>query len=345
MKNVAILLTLAVVFFFSAFFLTRQSQRLVTPLTRIAVLEKPLEAYSFPKLSKTVFDSQQITLGKINQESSDFIHQMFYFENPIKPGAIEKGRVSGQITFPTKAGIYPVIVMIRGYVPLEIYETGIGTKRAAEAFAQNGFITLAPDFFGYGESSPPSKDSFEARFQTYTTTLTLLSSLQTLSSAIAASHSPNLQADVSKIGLWGHSNGGQIALSVLAISRKQYPSVLWAPVSKSFPYSILYYTDESDDQGKALRKALSVFEAEYDASLFSPAAYYSWIKAPLSIHQGTLDQEVPVWWSDELVSSLQEYDIDIQYKTYPADHNMLPSSWLQTVQDSIEFYRNNFNSR
>ena len=85
------------------------------------------------------------------------------------------------------------------------------------------------------------QDVFEERFQTYTTAMNLLAGIEKWERA-------------GKIGIWGHSNGGQIALTVLEISQKEYPTVLWAPVSKPFPYSILYYTDEAEDRGKALRK-------------------------------------------------------------------------------------------
>ncbi|MDE2590963.1 MAG: hypothetical protein KGL95_15005, partial [Patescibacteria group bacterium] len=100
------------------------------------------------------------------------------------------------------------------------------------------------------------------------------------------------------MGIWGHSNGGHITLAALAISGVTYPTVLWAPVSASFPYSILYYTDESDDQGMTLRKVLAQFEMVYNTDVFDPSKYYAWIKAPLDINQGTSDVEVPYWWTD-----------------------------------------------
>jgi dipeptidyl aminopeptidase/acylaminoacyl peptidase len=148
---------------------------------------------------------------------------------------------------------------------------------------------------------------------------------------------------MTKVGIWGHSNGGHIALSTIAISGVKYPTVLWAPVSTSFPYDILYYTDESDDQGKSLRKVLAQFEETYNTDLFSPSRYYSWIKAPMEIDQGTADHEVPVWWSDDLVATLKKDKIDVTYQTYTdADHNLLPSGWSSAVLNDIAFYNQQF---
>jgi len=307
------------------------------------VIEKPLLAYTFANLKKTNFPKNQITFGTVVSENKDYISQMFYFYVPKTPGSKIMEKVSGLANVPKKDGKYPLIVMFRGYAPDNTYQPGIGTQPVAGVLAKNGYITLAPDFLGYGQSAKPADDPFENRFQTYVTALTLLSSLSNLNSGLSASYSGHITADLGKVGIWGHSNGGHIALSVLAISGVTYPTVLWAPVSVSFPYSVLYYTDESDDQGKALRKTLADFETNYNTDLFSPSNYYSWIKAPLEINQGIADQEVPYWWSDSLVSVLKKDGLSVNYLTYPgADHNMLPNSWSNAALNTLGFYTQQF---
>ncbi len=308
---------------------------------REKVKEKPLAKYTFENLKKKFFLPSIITLGHIVDEDENIVSQMFYFNlRETIDGKIQYKKVSGLINVPRLGGTYPIIIMFRGFVPKEIYTTGIGTKRAGEVFAQNGFITIASDFLGYGNSDNPSGNSIEERFQTYTTALTLLSSLVNLNSGLSASYSGKIKADVSKVGIWGHSNGGQIALSILEITGKNYPTVLWAPVSKPFPYSILYFTDEFDDHGKALRKVIANFENDYDVELYSPSNFYSWINAPIQIHQGTSDDAVPLKWSDQLVAHLIKLGKDVTYFTYPgADHNLLPNGWEIAVQRSLDFYR------
>lgn len=294
--------------------------------------EKPLDRYTFSNLKKSKFSIGNIILGKSLKEEENYTSQMFYFNADGK-------KVSGLLNVPTETGTYPVIVMMRGFVPKEIYTTGIGTNRAGEVFAQNGFITLAPDFLGYGESDNPSQNSMEERFQTYATSLNLLSSLINLNSGLIASYSGKIKADLSKVGIWGHSNGGQIALSILEITGRDYPTVLWAPVSKPFPYSILYYTDEFDDRGKALRKVVADFENDYNIELYSLTNFYSWINTPIQIHQGAEDDAVPFRWSDTLVADLGKLKKDVEYFTYPnADHNLLPV-WETAVQRSLDFYK------
>lgn len=288
----------------------------------------PLLKYTFENLKKTQFTPSPITLGDKVTETS----QKFYFNVPEK--------VSGLMNFPKEPGTYPIIVMFRGYIPKETYKPGAGSQPSAKVLAANGFITLAPDFLGYAESASPSATPFEERFQTTTTALTLIESLKNLNSALEGSYVGKIKADLTKIGIWGHSNGGVIALSTLAVSGATYPTALWAPVSKSFPYSILAYTDETDDQGKYLRKALADFEADYNTEDFSPPKYFSWIKAPLLINQGLADQEVPYWWSDELVKNLKSSGVEVKYLKYAnADHNFLPSGWNQAITNTVKFFK------
>lgn len=322
-----------------------QKQSLVSPEGKTPK-PKPLLAYTFESLKRTTFPQSQIVLGKEINNNPDFYSQMFFFSVPKTPNGTQMEKVSGLANIPKTPGTYPVVVMFRGYMPQETYKPGSGTQPSASVFAKNGFITLAPDFLGYGESASPSANSFEERFQTYTTALTLLSSLPTLNSGLEASYSGEIKADLTKIGIWGHSNGGHIALSTLAISGVNYPAVLWAPVSKSFPYSILYYTDETDDQGKVMRKVLSQFEEDYDTEKFSLINYFQWIKAPILINQGENDQEVPVWWSDDLVETLKKKDVNVKYLTYlNSNHNLLPGGWTNAVINSIEFFREHFASQ
>lgn len=319
------------------FFYFRKQGNILSPVGEGGFkVEKPLDKYTYESLRKKIFKPSEITFGKVLNDGKDFTSYIFYFN-------VDGKKVSGMANIPKARGSYPVIVMCRGFVEQKKYTIGEGTKHSGEVFASNGFITLAPDFLGYGESDPPSNDSIEERFQTYTTTATLLSSVKNLNQALQKTDK-GITADTEKIGIWGHSNGGQIALSTLEITGKNYPTVLWAPVSKPFPYSVLYYTDEFDDHGKALRKVLANFEKNYDAEKYSLTNFLDWIKAPIEIHQGIDDEEVPIKWSNQLVQELKDKKEDVTYFTYPGeDHNFSNlSGWNQAVDRSISFYKENF---
>jgi uncharacterized protein len=304
------------------------------------IKEGPLMPYTIENLSKTTFVGSTITIGKELERGAGYISYLFEYQVPSKPGDKLSKKVSGMITLPDKPGTYPIMVLLRGYVPVENYKTGVGTRKAAQAYGKNGFIAIAPDFLGYGESDNPSENTIEARMQTYISSLTLLNSLSSLEIALSPYQ---IKSDPSKVGLWGHSNGGQIALTVLTVTQKTYPTVLWAPVTKPFPYSILYYTDDSDDEGRALRKVLAEFERDHDARLFSWTRYYTDISAPIQLHQGTADEAVPEKWSADFVAKMKESEKDITYLTYPGDdHNFANGGWTTVMGRDIEFVRNRF---
>lgn len=313
----------------------RSNNHLFNPLPQtFEVKSKPLDKYTIDVFSKTKFEASQVILEDVLTDDLQFTSYKFYFN-------VSDKKVNGLVNVPESEGIYPVIVMFRGYVDKEIYQTGVGTQRAAEVFAKNGFITLAPDFLGYGDSDRPSENVLEERFQTYVTALTLLESISNLNSTFAVNNL-SVRVDPSKVGIWGHSNGGQIALTVLEITGRSIPTILWAPVSKPFPYSVLYYTDAFEDRGKMLRRAIAEFEKDYDVELYNLTNFFDRINAQLQVHQGTADDSVPQKWSDELVGEFEKLEKDVGYFTYAgADHNLLPGGWSTAVSRAIEFYKKN----
>jgi dipeptidyl aminopeptidase/acylaminoacyl peptidase len=292
--------------------------------------KKPLDIYTIESLSQLNINPGSFRIGKnIGQESS-FASFLFTFSFEPNPEKNDRKKTSGQINIPIGTSKKPLIIMLRGYVDQEIYETGMGTSRASDVFARNGFITVAPDFLGYANSDKEAENIFESRFQTYITVASLINSLDQIDSW-----------DKQNIFIWGHSNGGQVALTILEILKEDYPTALWAPVSRPFPYSILYYTDESEDRGKLIRSELAIFEEDYDVELYSLDNYLDDIKAPLLIHQGGNDDAVPISWTNDLDEKLTEFDVKHEYYVYPfADHNLRPN-WDQVVARDIQFFQSN----
>lgn len=305
---------------------SKSKDRLISPVSSVPTpVPQPLLKYSFNNLRQPVFTPQNITLTEKINDNGKFANRIFTFET-------SEGKVSGTANIPQICGSSkkkcPVIVMLRGYVDKEAYAPGTGTKKAAGVYADKGFITLAPDFLGFGTSDPEPENEIESRLIKPATVLQLLASI------------PNLaEADPENIFLWGHSNGGQIGLSVLALTDKIKAASFWAPVSKPFPYSILYYTGDLDDHGKYLRRTIAKFESVYDPELFSLPKYFDRVDTPLIVHQGTADEAVPWRWSMDLVKSLQELKKDaVLYQYSGADHNLTPG-WNSVVNTDLQFFR------
>ena len=90
-----------------------------------------------------------------------------------------------------------------------------------------------------------------------------------------------------------------------------------------------------------MRSEIAKFEITYDADLFAVVMYFDRINSPLQIHQGNLDDAVPVNWSSELVSKLENLEKDVKYYVYPnADHNLRPN-WDTVVSRDLKFFNSN----
>jgi dipeptidyl aminopeptidase/acylaminoacyl peptidase len=283
------------------------------------VEQRPLDKYSIEELGKRKFGGSEIKLKEIVSKTDKYEVRNFEFISEGK-------KVTGQANVPMGVTDPKIIILLRGYWPQDTYKPGDGTRRVAAGLAQAGFMTLAPDQLGYGGSDMPGSDVFEERFQTYTTTLNLIASVD--------------QARLA--GIWGHSNGGQIALTVGEILNKSLPIVVWAPVTARFPYSILYYMGEAGDGGKYLRKKLANFEKKYNADDFALTEHTDRLIGPVQIHQGTADPDIPMSWSRELVRRLkaQGTGVKTEYFEYAgADHNLQPQdNWNRATERTTEFF-------
>lgn len=306
------------------------------------IIPKPLVKYEIESLKLAQIPEGEFELVETLFENDDYTSYLFKFtfSPTLENSSASWRKTTGQLNIPISEKDpnkkYPVIIMARGYVDQSIYQTGIGTRNGAAFFAENGFITVAPDFLGYAGSDSESADIFETRFQTYTTFISLLENIDQID-----------EWDGKNVFIWAHSNGGQVALTSLVARGYDYPTTLWAPVTKMFPYSVLYYTDESEDRGKFIRSELSEFEKIYDADKFSFDLYLDNIKAPIQLHQGTADDAIPVDWSNSFINSLEamnekkeeEDQLEINYYVYSgADHNMRPV-WDEVIKKDLDFFR------
>lgn len=322
-------LILAVVLFLGLlvvlFFLQNQPNNgLISPLGQnffVHQLPRPLEKYSFENLRQREYQGSGIKLEKVIKEEDKYTSWLFSFQS-------DGQKVTGMLNLPQKQGKLPVIVMLRGYADDTIYFTGLGTRKAAGVLAENGFITLAPDFLGFGGSDTCSADILEARFEKPITVLNLLASVKNLK-----------QADESKVQIWAHSNGGQIALSVLEISQKPIPTVLWAPVTEGFPKSVLQYITELDEQSLKVKKTIEDFVALYEENNYSIDNYWNDIQASLQIHQGTSDEYIDAEWTDSFVQTLKDLGKNVIYYKYPRNDHNFSRDWDLVVQRDLQFFK------
>lgn len=289
------------------------------------IQELKLEKYDFDNLRKRGGVVSEINIigeaeviNKKRTQKVDFKTEVFTF---VSNGKIISGTLN--MPNPEMSSLKKAVIMIRGYADREGYYVGSGSWRMADELAKLGYATFSIDFLGFGNSDNESEDMLEARFEKVESVLDLIASVEAL---------PYI--DKNNIGIWAHSNGGQIALTVLEVTGKRYPTVLWAPMTQNFPESVLSTIDE----GSPVKEAIEEFEKHYDARRYAFENYYHWINAPILILQGTNDAWCKVEWQQSVQSRMKSLGKEVKLSVYKGDDHNLSKDWEEAVGESVEFY-------
>ena len=118
---------------------------------------------------------------------------------------------------------WPVIIFNHGYINPEIYRSTERYEYYVEGFAQNGYIVFRSDYRGHGNSEGEAVGSYSSPAYT----------VDVLNGMAAVKTYPD--ADPNRIGMWGHSMGGQITLRAMVVSQEIKAGVIWAGVVGSYP--------------------------------------------------------------------------------------------------------------
>lgn len=286
-------------------------------------IPKDYSAWSFENLSQRQFSSGQIKIGKVLRKEDKYTSYAFTYQSGGKT-------TSGMLNKPNGGDKFPVIVLLHGWADKQYYHYGYGTEKSANYLAENGFLTLSPDFLGYGYSDWEDQDILVARFNKPVEVLDLLSSIDSLPSA-----------DANKVGIWAHSNGGQIALSVLEITGRSYPTTLWAPVSLDFPECVLTYLG-TEEVGNIVKDKIDSFLILNDPKEFSIGPYLSKIISPFIVHQAITDEYIEKKWTDNLVNKLKNQGLKVDYYLYPKENhnfNRYKETGETLRERDLEFFR------
>lgn len=259
-------------------------------------------------------------------------------------------RITGIMQIPAGEGPFPVIIMNHGYSNRGEYSSGDGTDRAAEYFVQRGYITVASDYRTWGGS-----DFGVSFFHTglVTDVMNLLASLDSIP-----------QADVTRIGMWGHSMGGGINTKILTLDSPVRAAVLYAPNSADDADLIARWGygcigDISDGELLGTCNSADVIPeslpaeviAAYVESAQSPerireiAPYYHLdsISVPVQIHIGSADGDyigsTPPEWSYKLDQGLSDAGVDVELFVYDGQrHSFTGDAWTLFMERATALF-------
>ena len=216
---------------------------------------------------------------------------------------------------------WPVIIFNHGYIPPTVYRTTERYIAYVDAFARNGYIVFKPDYRGFGSSQGQPVSAYYAPDDTVDV-LNAVTSLQRYPAA-----------DPNRIGMWGHSMGGNITLRALVIDPRIKVAVIWAGVNATYKDLLENWHPVGGEPvapsfgGGHRQGYLAQFGTPEQNPGFwdsiSPMAYLADITAPIQLHHGTGDTEVPLQFSQTLANDLQAAGKPVELYTYAgADHNI-----------------------
>lgn len=228
---------------------------------------------------------------------------------------------------PVPKGGFPVLILNHGLIDPSVYFSGRGSKREKDFFARHGYLTIHPDYRGHAKSDPnpfPHHDFYVGY------TKDVLNSIE----AVKKTKLPIF--DRNRIGMWGHSMGGGIAARAMALSQDIRAYVLFAPISADVEDN--FYELSQDELGR-LAEIYGVGEsARALYKKMSPIEYFDSIKAPVQIHHGLEDKDVPVEFSEKMYSALQKQGKKVEFFSYPGEPHEFVEQWPAAAERALQFF-------
>jgi len=226
----------------------------------------PPSIFSLESLASRTYGKGEFNVEYTWERQEDFVR---YKVNYSSDGLA----IHGFVNIPEGKGPFPIVIALHGYIPASRYQTLDYSTRYADSIARKGYIVLHPNMRNF----PPSDSVGRTRDYLSGYTVDVMNMLAYVRE-MAGKPGIFENADLSRIGIWGHSLGGGTALRVVGLVDEIQAAVLYAAVSQR-------YTNEST--------GIELFD-------------YKGNNAAFSIHHGREDDVISVGWSQRLCAQLQD---------------------------------------
>jgi len=253
-------------------------------------------------------------------------------------------KIYGLLTIPQGKipdGGWPAIIFNHGYIPPEQYVTTEKYIAYLDYFARSSYVVFKPDYRGHGKSEGEPEGAYYSPAYT-TDVLNAASSIKKYKDV-----NPN------KIGMWGHSLGGNLVLRSMVVSKDIKAGVIWAGVVGTYTELMNKWTRtmpwqpsprEAASHLRSIRTRLQQqFGTPNENPVFwksiDPRYFIQDISGPLQIHHGSNDEQVPSLFSKSLTDDLKKTDKKVEFYEYTGgDHNLSSPNFEVAIQRSLEFF-------
>lgn len=350
MSKKYIILTLIIVVI-AAVLLIRSSVKEQTASTEKPATQKQsqtLESLTITAMREKAYPGSELKIEETLEDGENY-HQ--YIASYQSDGL----KIYGLLTVPTgdkpKDG-WPAIIFNHGYIPPTQYRTTERYVAYVDAFAINGYVVFKADYRGHGSSEGQPEGVYYSPGYTVDV-LNALSSVKKLQNPSAPNGRSGLLVDTNRIGMWGHSLGGNITLRSLVVKSNDIKvAVIWGGIVGTYDDLMnnwqrrVTYSPPPNELALRNRRRAELL-AKYGTpktnpkfwNSIDPNAYLTDITAPVQLHTGLEDEEVPWQFSQGLDERLKKMGKVVEFYTYDgADHNISEPSFDTAIQRSIEFF-------
>ena len=272
---------------------------------------------------------KDFTIGRVLADNAVYTrHYITYISDGLK--------ISGIMNVPKATtddpGPWPVLFLNHGYIDPAVYTNGRGLKREQDYFARNGYVVIHSDYRDHAQSdkNPVGRDKVgESGY-----TRDILGGINAIESL-----NPDF-AHVNQVGLLGHSMGGGVTMKAAVARPEQIGAMaLYAPVSSDYKDNLLRW-----GMNRILPSELEKIQdagGQWDGELIAPYSamtYFDRIEAPVMIHHGDRDADVPIQWSKDTLNRLTKAGKDVTYHEYPGEAHEYGPQWQTFMQRNLDFF-------
>ena len=317
--------------------LTENKLALTTPTetnTLVASPPFPFQELTIPYLRTQQFESQLAELELVSTTNEYETYTTSYESDDLT--------INGLLTIPAgpepERG-WPAIVFIHGYIPPTEYKTQEKYVAYVDFLARNKFVVFKIDLRGHGESEgEPSGAYYSADYIVDT-----LNAYAALESATFV--------DASRIGLWGHSMGGNVVLRTMAIKPEIPAGVIWAGAVYSYTdfqeYGIAdqsYQRPSTNSPRTQKRQKLFDTHGEFDPKnefwqQVVATNYLDDLQGAVQLHHSVTDSVVDIAYSRNLKQLLEKSKVPHELHEYAqGGHNIEAAAFNTAMTRTVSFF-------
>jgi len=282
---------------------------------------------------QTPYPGSAITIEQTLEPGDNYNRYIaYYFSENLKIYAL--------LTIPygdMPAGGWPAIVFNHGFIPPDVYRTTERYVAYVDGLARSGYIVFRIDYRGHDRSEGEARGAYGNPGYT----------VDVLNAVAALQQFP--QADPERIGMWGHSMGGYLTLRAMVINPQIKAGVIWAGVVGSYE-DLLYNwrrsgptpTPDADGPRRWRQEWTELYGTPEENPDFwngiSATSYLNDLSAPIQLHHGTADTEVPLEFSQNLYDKLMQAGKTVEFYTYEGDNHNIAVNFSVAMLRTIAFF-------